>query len=110
MAIGAIENGAQDFDRNSWMKYEKSGVTLGMKPPTVLQPSMSRKGMPYDNAVMGSFFSSLKQELTHHVRFADLDEAKYKLFDYIEVFYNRQWLHSSLGYRTPVEQERLASA
>lgn len=75
-----------------------------------LQSSMSRKGMPYDNAVMESFFSSLKQELTHHVRFADLDEARYKLFDYIEVFYNRQRLHSSLGYRTPVEQERLASA
>ncbi|WP_413786043.1 IS3 family transposase (plasmid) [Agrobacterium sp. rho-13.3] len=75
-----------------------------------LQPSMSRKGMPYDNAVMESFFSSLKQELTHHERFADLDEARGKLFDYIEIFYNRQRLHSSLGYRTPVEQERLASA
>ncbi len=75
-----------------------------------LQPSMSRKGMPYDNAVMESFFSSLKQELTHHERFADLDEARGKLFDYIEVFYNRQRLHSSLGYRTPVEQDLLASA
>lgn len=75
-----------------------------------LQPSMSRKGTPYDNAVMESFFSSLKQELTHHERFADLDEARHKLFDYIEVFYNRQRLHSSLGYRTPVEQDHLASA
>lgn len=59
------------------------------------QPSMSRKGMPYDNAVAESFFSSLKQELTHHERFADLDEARQKLFD---------------GYRTPVEQKQLASA
>jgi len=68
-----------------------------------LQPSMSRKGMPYDNAVKESVFSSLKRELTHHECFADLDEARYKLFDYVEVFYNRQRLHSSLGYRTPVE-------
>lgn len=75
-----------------------------------LVASMSRKGMPYDNAVMESFFSSLKQELTHHERFGSLEEAKAKLFDYIEVFYNRQRLHSSLGYRTPVEQEGLASA
>lgn len=59
---------------------------------------------------MESFFSSLKQELTHHERFADLDEARHKLFEYIEIFYNRQRLHSSLGYRTPVEQDRLASA
>ena len=69
---------------------------------------MSRKGMPYDNAVMESFFSSLKLELTHHERFDNPDDAKRRLFDYIEVFYNRQRLHSSLDYRTPVEQDRLA--
>ena len=57
--------------------------------------------MPYDNAVMESFFSSLKQELTHHERFSDREEARSKEFDYIEVFYNRQRLHSSLGYRSP---------
>ena len=87
-----------------------SGAYQAQLKAAGLQPSMSRKGMPYDNAVMESFFSSLKQELTHHERFANLDEARHKLFDYIEVFYNRQRLHSSLGYRTPVEQDRLASA
>ncbi len=87
-----------------------SGLYQAQLKAAGMTPSMSRKAMPYDNAVMESFFSSLKQELTHHERFADLDEAKRKLFDYIEVFYNRQRLHSSLGYRTPVEQERLASA
>ena len=71
-----------------------------------LVASMSRKGMPYDNAVMESFFSSLKQELTHHERFANLDEARGKVFEYIEVFYNRQRLHSSLGYRSPAEFEK----
>lgn len=67
--------------------------------------SMSRKGMPYDNAVMESFFSSLKQELTHHESFADLDTARAKIFHYVEVFYNRQRLHSSLGYRSPDDYE-----
>ena len=51
-----------------------------------LVASMSRKGMPYDNAVMESFFSSLKQELTHHARFVELDAARGKGFEYIEVF------------------------
>lgn len=72
-----------------------------------LVTSMSRKAMPYDNAVMESFFSSLKQELTHHEHFKTRDEARSKVFDYIEVFYNRQRLHSSLGYRSPMMFEQL---
>jgi putative transposase len=63
--------------------------------------SMSRKGMPYDNAPMESFFGSLKQELTHHELFADRAVARTAVFDYIEVFYNRERLHSALGYRSP---------
>lgn len=102
-ASGAIHHSDQGS------QYTSGAYQAELKAAGLL-PSMSRKGMPYDNAVMESFFSSLKQELTHHERFADLDEARGKLFDYIEVFYNRQRLHSSLGYRTPVEQERLASA
>jgi len=70
--------------------------------------SMSRKGVPYDNAVMESFFSSLKQELTHHERFVDRDEARSKMFDYIEVFYNRERLHSGLDYRSPAQVEQMA--
>ncbi len=65
--------------------------------------STSRKGMPYDNAVMESFFGSLKQELTHHEDFASRDQARVQVFDYIEVFYNRQPIHSALGYCTPLE-------
>lgn len=71
--------------------------------------SMSRKGMPYDNAVMESFFSSLKHELTHHERFIDRNTARSQIFHYIEVFYNRQRLHSSLGYRSPEAFERMAA-
>ena len=70
---------------------------------------MSRKAMPYDNAMMESFFSSLKQELTHHEKFKTRDEARSKVFDYIEVFYNRQRLHSSLGYLSPAAAEQLES-
>jgi len=70
--------------------------------------SMSRKGMPYDNAVMESFFSSLKQELTHHEQFVDREDARTKVFDYIEVFYNRQRLHSSLNYHSPAHFETMA--
>lgn len=73
-----------------------------------LTPSMSRKGMPYDNAVVESFFSSLKQELVHHERFSDREQASMKLFDYIEVFYNRQRLHSSLGFRSPAQIDNVA--
>jgi putative transposase len=67
--------------------------------------STSRVAMPYDNAVVESFFSSLKNELTHHERFDTIDEARRKVFDYIEVFYNRQRKHRSLGYCSPVQFE-----
>ena len=74
-----------------------------------LVASMSRKGMPYDNAVMESFFSSLKQELTHHEQFNDREQARSKVFNYIEVFYNRQRLHSALDYRSPEMFEKMSA-
>ena len=67
-----------------------------------IEPSMSAPGCPYDNAAMESFFASLKKELVHHRTYADIDEVKEDLFKYIELFYNRKRLHSSLGYLTPV--------
>jgi transposase InsO family protein len=76
--------------------------SLGMKL------SMSRRGNCYDNAVVESFFGTLKQELVHEARWATLEEARAALHDYIEVFYNRQRLHSALGYRTPAELQRAA--
>ena len=65
--------------------------------------SMSRRGNALDNAPMESVFASLKVEHVHQVRYRTRDEAKAALFDYLEVFYNRQRLHSGLGYRTPAE-------
>jgi len=68
-----------------------------------IEISMSRRGDCYDNAVVESFFGTLKQELVHHERWTDLTQARAAIHEYIEVFYNRQRLHSSLGYRTPFE-------
>ena len=68
-------------------------------------PSMSRKGDCYDNAVAESFFSNLKNELTWHHDFRRRDEARAAIFDYIEVFYNRQRLHQSLDYMSPMRYE-----
>jgi putative transposase len=70
-----------------------------------LTASMSRKGNCYDNAFIESFFSSLKYELVYHHRFATLAEARTAIFDYIETFYNRLRLHSSLAYQTPISFE-----
>jgi putative transposase len=72
-------------------------------------PSMSRKGNCYDNAPVESFFSSLKNELVRHRRFAHHTDARYAIAEYIEVFYNRQRLHQALGYCSPEEFERQES-
>jgi putative transposase len=68
-----------------------------------IRQSMSRKGNCLDNAPMESFFASLKKEHVHHTRFRTRAAARAAVFDYLEVFYNRQRLHSALGYRTPAE-------
>ncbi len=70
--------------------------------------SMSRKGDCWDNAAMESFFHSLKTECVYHERYQTREEAKKSIFDYIEVFYNRQRKHSYLGYQSPEQYEQLA--
>jgi transposase InsO family protein len=64
--------------------------------------SMSRKGDPWDNAPQESFFGTLKTELVHDWSRPSREQAHREVFNYIEVFYNRQRLHSALGYQTPV--------
>ena len=68
--------------------------------------SMSRRGDCWDNAPMESFFASLKKELVHDADFATQAEARAALVEYIEVFYNNQRRHSSLGYVSPAEYEQ----
>ena len=71
--------------------------------------SMSRAGNPYDNALMESFYKTLKTELLIDGSFEKDEEAKNAIFEYIEIYYNRQRLHSSLGYLSPVEYEEKIS-
>lgn len=75
-----------------------------------VKASMSRKANCYDNATMESFWSTLKMELIYRRKFASRQQAKREIFDYIEVFYNRQRTHSALGYRSPERFEREQNA
>jgi transposase InsO family protein len=70
-----------------------------------LVASMSRKGNCYDNATMESFWSTLKLELVYRGRCDTHTAARTQIFDFIEVFYNRQRLHSALDYHSPVDFE-----
>ena len=67
--------------------------------------SMSGKGNCYDNAAMESFFHTLKTEHVYFERYQTRDQAKHSIFEYIEVFYNRQRRHSTLDYKTPITFE-----
>lgn len=69
--------------------------------------SMSRKGNCYDNACIESFHGILKRELVYQTKFKTREEAKKSLFEYIEFFYNSKRIHSTLGYCTPNEFERM---
>ncbi len=75
-----------------------------------IQVSMSGTGNCYDNAPMESFFSLLKTELVHHERYTSRRQARSSLFDYIEVFYNRQRVHSAIGYLAPAQYEEAGQA
>jgi putative transposase len=68
-------------------------------------PSMSRRGNCYDNAMMESFWSTMKRELVHRCLFATRAQARMAIFEWIEIFYNRTRFHSALGYKSPVDFE-----
>lgn len=72
--------------------------------------SMSRKGDCWDNAVVESFFKTLKVERIYHRQYRTRDEAQVDIFQYIEVFYNRLRRHSAIGFRSPVDFEALRMA
>ena len=71
---------------------------------------MSRSGNVWDNAAMESFFSSLKTERTARKTYRTRNQARADVFDYIELFYNPQRRHSTIGYVSPMEFERIAAA
>ena len=84
--------------------YQKALKTHAMRC------SMSRKGNCWDNAVAESFFSTLKTERVHQRIYRNREEARRDIFEYIEVFYNRVRLHSTLGYLSPAQFESLTQA
>lgn len=84
-------------------KYREQMASAG------ILPSMGSKGSPHDNAVAESFFSNLKNELIHHEDFLSRESARTAIFSYIELFYNRQRIHQTLGYVSPVAFEQAIS-
>jgi len=92
------DRGSQYCSNDYQQMLQANGITC----------SMSRKGNCWDNAAMESFFATLKKELIHQERYQTRAAAKRSIFEYIEVFYNRERIHSSLGYVSPEKFERLA--
>jgi putative transposase len=89
-------------DRGS--QYASEMVRLRLQQHGLVQ-SMSRKGNCWDNAPTESFFSTLKNELCGEAAFITRTQAQEEIFEYIEIFYNRIRLHSTLGYLSPAEYE-----
>lgn len=72
--------------------------------------SMSKKGDCWDNAVAESFFHTLKVELIHRMKFRTREEARIRIFEYVEAYYNRKRAHSTLGFLSPFEYERQSAS
>jgi len=108
MAIGRQEIGPEKLTTHSdrGVQYASQGFRDELKRLKIV-PSMSRRGNCYDNAFAESFFSTLKKELIYRNEFKTKEEAKRAIFEYIECWYNRKRLHSSIGYVTPMKYEEL---
>jgi len=100
--IGAEDKLLAHSDRGS--QYAAEDYRKKLKAHKITA-SMSRKGNCYDNAFVETFFRTLKVELVYRTKFKTRDEAKATIFEFIEVWYNRQRIHSSLGYQTPIDYE-----
>jgi putative transposase len=94
------------FHSDRGVQYASAAFRQSLQESGTL-PSMSRKANCYDNAIMEAFWSTLKLELVYRQpeNFSTRQQARAALFDYIEVFYNRQRLHSALGYQSPAAFE-----
>lgn len=94
-------------DRGSQYTAHRYQAVLAAQAIT---PSMSRPATCYDNALAESVFATLKRELVDRQVWPSRARARQAIFEYLEVFYNRQRLHSALGYRSPVDYEALLAA
>ena len=110
--IRTIENAIQNrnpetgliFHSDRGTQYSSTRVRNVLQCYGIRQ-SMGAKGTCYDNAVLESFFSTLKKELIYREKYYDVEDLQKSLFEYIEIFYNRQRKHSTLGYLSPFEFE-----
>jgi len=99
----AMIRGLTVFHSDRGSQYTSSEVRMMLERYGIQQ---STGYSCYDNAISETFFHTLKTELIEGERYATREEARSSIFEYIEVFYNRKRLHSSLGYRTPEEFEQ----
>lgn len=90
------------FHDDQGTQYTSKAFQKTLKRYRITQ-SVSRPGNPYDNAVAESFFKTLKRELVKGRSYENQKEAKQEIFKYIELYYNTKRMHSSLGYKSPVE-------
>ena len=107
MALGMRELGDEMMHHSDRGVQYCSNAYQALLQENKIEPSMSRKACCYDNAVVESFFSTLKRELVYRRRFATRAEARVAVEDYIEVFYNRTRLHSTLGFLSPATFEAM---
>ena len=112
LVLGALTMALQHRQPNAQLLFHSdrgvqyaSGDFRAALTQANLLPSMSRKGNCYDNAVMESFWSTLKLELVYRRDFATHSQARAAIFDYIEAFYNRQRRHSALDFHSPTTFE-----
>ena len=97
------------FHSDRGVQYACEAFTNILKNNVLIERSMSRKGNCWDNAVAESFFKTIKVEWIYNFEYADQNQAKLSIFDWIESWYNRTRRHSALGYKTIEEFERINS-
>ena len=104
MAINQRGSGPAILHSDQGSTYAAGEYRLLLSTHAIRQ-SMSRKGDCWDNAPMESFFHTLKTELVMHCDYKTRDQARSSIFEYMEVFYNRQRRHSTIGYEAPLSFE-----
>ena len=93
------------FHSDRGVQYTSNLFRKHLKNNELITQSMSRKGNCWDNAVAESFFKTLKTKLIYHKKYESVLQAKTSIFEYIEIWYKKKRLHSSLGYKTRLEVE-----
>ncbi len=93
------------FHSDRGVQYASTKFRKVLEANKLIKQSMSRRANCWDNAVAEAFFKTLKTELVYHHRFDTRNQAEIAVFEYIETWYNRKRIHSSLGYLTPIQME-----